>query len=949
MTDFAGGDGTPENPYLVETATQVNEIRNYLDKSFKQIARISMYDDETLNNEGWTPIGTEENPFTGSYDGDGYYLGLEIYNEFNRAGFFGVTSNAELKNINLEIYHDLYQDSYAGGLVGHAIGGNITDCYCELYSYGKDYFGGLVGVSSSTITNCGTYGRIRTQINDHPVEYIGGIVGKNDGIIQNSYSTVEIENYQTATAARNAGGIAGVNTGTIQNCVFAENIYDNTITGTCHRIVATNTGTLTDNYAWSDSKILGSVVTGGTLTNEDGLDVATADFTTSWWENLGFLFDFHPWYYNTTDTYIGVPAIDIYCSLSRSPLSGISPVKVTLKFSSDSPPESVIYEIAYASQPDVWIALTSGVTATCSISEIGTHKIRATGTIGGRLYHTISWDIRVDESPFAGGDGTADNPFLVATAAQLSEVRNFDYASFRQIADIDLSGSNWTPISHFRGNFNGDCHRITGLTVNVTGNGGLVAILWGTIKNMTIINANVKGGTYTGILAGYINDTGVVQDCIITGTSSGGHITAVNTGTIINCIDWVPSVEFAGGNGTAEHPYRISTPYHLSIMKDSPHRYFMIVNDIDLTGQMVNRDPTSTEAYGYISSFVGKLDGMGCIISGLTAPLFQSIGDGDGENPTIVENIRVGDVNIIQPQNPIQVCIGAFVSYYNYNNVIIKNCSVESGYIAGDDTSGIISGFAGNPIQHYGNHPSQIINCFTHANITSGLVGCGFVTASDRSQISNCYTTGNVTAKSTFGFTSNGGRTDVPVGNIKNVYIKGSLRATSQNNPKMAGFSGSPGPYSTNFVVLCPSMVIDYPPPERVIPATIAITYCGTIGGMEPSIFFTGYHLPIHLDVPAEDGDLLVYGGKTITEEQSHTRSWWQNTVGFEFTDTNPDAPWTWDSQKQLPVIVIPRKPIPPLGGDKSTLQDWNFCGAHLEADRGLMWGYWGTKIGDQP
>jgi hypothetical protein len=35
---FAGGDGSPNNPYQIATAGQLNEVRNYLDKSFILIA-----------------------------------------------------------------------------------------------------------------------------------------------------------------------------------------------------------------------------------------------------------------------------------------------------------------------------------------------------------------------------------------------------------------------------------------------------------------------------------------------------------------------------------------------------------------------------------------------------------------------------------------------------------------------------------------------------------------------------------------------------------------------------------------------------------------------------------------------------------------------------------------------------------------------------------------------
>lgn len=72
----------------------------------------------------------------------------------------------------------------------------------------------------------------------------------------------------------------------------------------------------------------------------------------------------------------------------------------------------------------------------------------------------------------------------------------------------------------------------------------------------------------------------------------------------------------------------------------------MIVNDIDLTGQLVNKNPESNNIAGYISRFIGVLDGMGCILSGLTAPLFSVIGEKNFM--TFVRNIRIFDVNIVQ-------------------------------------------------------------------------------------------------------------------------------------------------------------------------------------------------------------------------------------------------------------------------------------------------------------
>lgn len=72
---------------------------------------------------------------------------------------------------------------------------------------------------------------------------------------------------------------------------------------------------------------------------------------------------------------------------------------------------------------------------------------------------------------FAGGDGTANNPYQIATAAQMDAVRRNLSASYVLIDDIDLSTySPWVPIgtetAPFTGSLNGDDHTISNLTFN---------------------------------------------------------------------------------------------------------------------------------------------------------------------------------------------------------------------------------------------------------------------------------------------------------------------------------------------------------------------------------------------------------------------------------------------------------------------------------------------------
>jgi hypothetical protein len=56
-----------------------------------------------------------------------------------------------------------------------------------------------------------------------------------------------------------------------------------------------------------------------------------------------------------------------------------------------------------------------------------------------------------DNKPFAGGSGTAEDPWQVATAEQLDRIRNDLTAHYILVDDIDLSGiDNWIPIGVFQ-------------------------------------------------------------------------------------------------------------------------------------------------------------------------------------------------------------------------------------------------------------------------------------------------------------------------------------------------------------------------------------------------------------------------------------------------------------------------------------------------------------------
>jgi hypothetical protein len=57
-TNFAGGKGTEEEPYLVSNAAQLNNVRYYLTKAFRQTADIDLGVSPWNDGIGWDPIST---------------------------------------------------------------------------------------------------------------------------------------------------------------------------------------------------------------------------------------------------------------------------------------------------------------------------------------------------------------------------------------------------------------------------------------------------------------------------------------------------------------------------------------------------------------------------------------------------------------------------------------------------------------------------------------------------------------------------------------------------------------------------------------------------------------------------------------------------------------------------------------------------------------------------
>ena len=178
------------------------------------------------------------------------------------------------------------------------------------------------------------------------------------------------------------------------------------------------------------------------------------------------------------------------------------------------------------------------------------------GCIPMRTYAAASenWITYAADS-YAGGTGTADDPYQIATPEQLAKLaadtnsavagrvpNGTDY--FRLTTDIDLSGKLWTPIgahmggnsmAAFYGHFDGNGKVISNMTVDMRGRAvseitpsGLFGVIVAnhtdyTVQNLTISGAKVYAfESEDDSLDNYINSAGVLAAYITAGGGSNG-------------------------------------------------------------------------------------------------------------------------------------------------------------------------------------------------------------------------------------------------------------------------------------------------------------------------------------------------------------------------------------------------------------------------------------------
>ena len=120
-----------------------------------------------------------------------------------------------------------------------------------------------------------------------------------------------------------------------------------------------------------------------------------------------------------------------------------------------------------------------------------------------------------------------DGSYAVYTANGLKEwaetVQSDPALNIILTADIDLTGTEWTPIPKFAGTFDGNGKTITGLTINqsATDNVGLFASIEieGTVKNLKLDDVDITANSNVGAIAG--ENRGTIENCSVSGSVTG--------------------------------------------------------------------------------------------------------------------------------------------------------------------------------------------------------------------------------------------------------------------------------------------------------------------------------------------------------------------------------------------------------------------------------------------
>jgi hypothetical protein len=529
---FAGGDGTAENPFLIQTATQLDSVRNYPEQHFRLVADIDLNQAPYNEGTGWIPIGSNSLPFRGHFDGGNHAIRNLMINrpETGFQGLFGDANGALLDRIVLDQV-DIVGRSSTGGIAGRITGTVLSNSRVSGEITGMYYVGGAVGEAGNLqATSYILY--VSADVTVRGNLSVGGLVGASSAEIRHSWTQGSVFAETNA-----AGGLVGhLNAGTGRS--ISDTYSHASVTGTRNvggLVGAQQTGDI--HRSFSTGAVSGDQNVGGLIG-----DYFTGNSRFSFWN---------------TET-------------SGQSTSGGNQIagKTTAE---------MYQRETYAgyNMHTAWEVL----------GEPGYPTLRDM-----RNYPGLQ---KVELSSLSGA-GTEENPYLITTPAELHAMRQDLEAHYRLGSDINLAASvawnnglGWEPVGtgasgqQFTGSLDGNGFEIRNLTINrfVSGFQGLFGdVTNAEIRDVRLAVVHVSGASYTGGLAGRItgtvvNNSSVSGEVVGRGNYIGGVIGASGGTSFIHYVSADVSVMGDGdvggliGSGSAQirHSWTIGSVFSRGI------------------------------------------------------------------------------------------------------------------------------------------------------------------------------------------------------------------------------------------------------------------------------------------------------------------------------------------------------------------------------------------------
>ena len=419
---------------------------------------------------------------------------------------------------------------------------------------------------------------------------------------------------------------------------------------------------------------------------------------------------------------------------------------------------------------------------------------------------TEVWDGSVAES-FAGGKGTKDDPYQIATGSQLAyfaervnaEEYGEKYAGtyFELTEDIDLGGKEWTPVGEtvadlimggheyfvFSGNFDGNGYTIKNLTIGTETSPysgdvcGLFGATSGTIEDVVLENVSINyvGGNHSsgygfrmgGALVGY--SMGDIVNCTVIGLdmkagSDGSYVALNSIGGLVGIQDGGTTVSHSRVSGKIEESTKKGNVggFVGTLAKGSSAKYCGADVSVEVTG-----------------------NGRGIAVGG-----FVGIGNGVTTDETLIENCyATGNITGAE-------YAGGFVG--NISGLNISNC-----YAKGDVSNSFVgASFMGTDAAS-NNYYGTVKNCYATglvSDISSSAYAFAMQDTMNRSTIQNCYYNIQNTAKNTESAASLT-IDDMKTDSFLNV-LNGSSNVWTKRNNDTPACGAEPADYSNVYEVL---------------------------------------------------------------------------------------------------------------------------------------------------